>query len=218
MKTCIICNIEKDLSEFNKLSKSPSGYQNKCRECHSRIKKEWYERKKESDSNFLEERNRKSRERYFERLNSEPDFKEKLSESVKDYHENKKEDVNWRKERNRLQTERINRNPLLKFRRRLVEKLRRNIFGKGYKENSFTYKVLGCDCQHFKNYIESQFKEGMSWENYGEWHFDHIIPLSIAKSEDEVIKLCHHTNVQPLWWQDNVEKSNKIPEGYQIPL
>jgi hypothetical protein len=50
----------------------------------------------------------------------------------------------------------------------------------------------------------------MSWDNYGEWHIDHIIPLSFAKNEDEIMKLCHYTNLQPLNGIDNIRKSNKI--------
>jgi len=50
----------------------------------------------------------------------------------------------------------------------------------------------------------------MSWENYGDWHIDHIIPISSAKNNDEVYKLNHYTNFQPLWALDNMKKSNKI--------
>ncbi len=50
----------------------------------------------------------------------------------------------------------------------------------------------------------------MSWENMGKWHVDHIIPLATAKTEDEVIKLCHYSNLQPLWAEDNWAKSDKI--------
>ena len=50
----------------------------------------------------------------------------------------------------------------------------------------------------------------MNWENRNLWHVDHIIPLSSAKTEEELVKLCHYTNLQPLWAEDNLKKSNKI--------
>jgi hypothetical protein len=53
------------------------------------------------------------------------------------------------------------------------------------------------------------FRDGMSWENKGKWHIDHIIPLSSAKTHEDVIKLCHFKNLQPLWEQENKKKGNK---------
>ena len=50
----------------------------------------------------------------------------------------------------------------------------------------------------------------MCWENRNEWHIDHIIPLSSSKTEEDVFKLCHYTNLQPLWVNENLQKSNKI--------
>jgi hypothetical protein len=50
----------------------------------------------------------------------------------------------------------------------------------------------------------------MTWDNYGEWHLDHIKPISLGKTEEEVIQLYHYTNFQPLWAKDNVVKYNKI--------
>jgi hypothetical protein len=50
----------------------------------------------------------------------------------------------------------------------------------------------------------------MSWDNHGEWHIDHIIPLSSAKNESDLYKLFHYTNLQPLWAFDNLSKGNKI--------
>ena len=52
----------------------------------------------------------------------------------------------------------------------------------------------------------------MTWENRGlkGWHLDHIIPLSSAKNEEELRELCHYTNIQPLWWDDNLRKGSSI--------
>lgn len=73
-----------------------------------------------------------------------------------------------------------------------------------------TEKILGIDYKSCKEFIESKFTVGMSWNNYGEWHIDHIIPLASAKTEIDLIKLCHYTNLQPLWAFDNISKGCKI--------
>jgi len=81
-----------------------------------------------------------------------------------------------------------------------------------YTKNSKTYSILGCSFECLKNHLEMQFKEGMSWENHGRygWHIDHIIPISSAKTEEEILKLNHYTNLQPLWALENLKKSGKI--------
>ncbi len=70
--------------------------------------------------------------------------------------------------------------------------------GKGLIKNLSTEEILGCSIEEFRKYIESKFQEGMTLENYGKWHLDHIIPISLAQTEEEVIKLCHYSNFQPL--------------------
>lgn len=78
----------------------------------------------------------------------------------------------------------------------------------GYKKSSKTFELIGCTFEFLKIYIEEQFKEGMSWENYGKWHIDHKIPTSWAKTEEELKELCKYTNLQPLWAEDNLSKKN----------
>ena len=72
-------------------------------------------------------------------------------------------------------------------------------------------KILGCSIDFFVEYLQNQFEEGMTIENHGEWHIDHKIPLSSAKTKEDVIKLNHYTNLQPLWASDNYRKSGKMP-------
>ncbi len=69
--------------------------------------------------------------------------------------------------------------------------------------------MLGCDLETFKTHIKHQFKKGMTWENYGKWHIDHILPLCISKDINDVKKLMHYTNLQPLWAEENLKKANK---------
>ena len=75
-----------------------------------------------------------------------------------------------------------------------------------------TFEIIGCTPHELKEHLETQFREGMSWENHGEkgWHIDHIIPLSSAKNEEEIYKLCHYTNLQPLWWDENMSKGGRL--------
>lgn len=90
------------------------------------------------------------------------------------------------------------------------EVIRKAISRGGYKKNSRTEQILGCDYETFKSHIESKFTEGMNWQNRGEWHVDHVVPISFAASEEQLLKLNHYTNLQPLWEAQNLEKSDKL--------
>ena len=86
------------------------------------------------------------------------------------------------------------------------------------KNNIKVLDLLGCSIKYLKEHLEKKFKPGMSWDNYGNlgWHIDHIKPLSLAKSAEDIVKgkFFHYTNLQPLWAEENIKKSNK----YEIIL
>src|SRR5690606_37581014 len=75
-------------------------------------------------------------------------------------------------------------------------------------KNSTTINLLGINQDILKKYIERKFTKGMNWNNYGEWHIDHIIPLSSAENKSDLKKLMHYTNLQPLWAFDNMSKGS----------
>jgi hypothetical protein len=87
----------------------------------------------------------------------------------------------------------------------------------GAKKQQRTCEILGCSIPEFKVYIEKQFKEGMTWGNWGksdkEWQLDHIVPVSLGTTEEEIVRLNHHSNLQPLWAKENMTKSNKLILG-----
>lgn len=77
------------------------------------------------------------------------------------------------------------------------------------KTTSFSTSV-GCSGPQLRAHLEALFTDGMSWDNRHEWHIDHIIPLSSAKTLEEMLKLNHYTNLQPLWAKDNLSKGSKV--------
>lgn len=99
---------------------------------------------------------------------------------------------------------------LFRFKIKIHDLIIKSIKGKGYTKNSRTYTYLGCNFLTFKQHIENKFKEGMIWDNHGLWHFDHIYPNALCKTEDELIKNQHYTNFQPLWAKENIHKGAKI--------
>jgi hypothetical protein len=77
------------------------------------------------------------------------------------------------------------------------------------KKNSRSFELLGCSMEEFISHFNALFKEGMNWENHGKWEIDHIVPLAIIQMDelDLVKKLCHYTNLQPLWKTDHERKT-----------
>lgn len=102
---------------------------------------------------------------------------------------------------------------------RLKKNLRYHVT-KGLVNNKLygTEEILGCTWEFFRDYIEEQFRDGMTWDNYGihGWHLDHIIPLATAKTDKEIYRLNHYTNLQPLWAEENLKKGDKIFDFLEI--
>lgn len=121
-------------------------------------------------------------------------------------YENNKEIRN--KKNSEYRRKRVKEDPLYCMLLRLRSRTGAIFRAKGWDKTNKTLDLLGCTTQTLKTHLEKQFSTGMSWENKGDWHIDHIIPLSSAKTEDELFKLCHYKNLQPLWAEDNLKKSN----------
>jgi hypothetical protein len=137
-----------------------------------------------------------------------PESKERRTAYKKEYRsklENKEAANN--RHRNRMLTD-----PLYALSKRLRRRTDNAFSGKGFKKNSKTAEMLGCSWEDLLARMETLFKPGMSWDNRSEWHIDHIIPIASAKTEDELRRLCHWTNLQPLWWYDNLKKGANYQE------
>jgi hypothetical protein len=102
--------------------------------------------------------------------------------------------------------------PLFRLQNRLRTRIR-EVIKDGQKGGS-AIKDLGCSMEFLKQYLESKFQPGMTWDNWSikGWHIDHIIPLSKfdLTNREQFLKACHYTNLQPLWAIDNIRKGNNV--------
>ena len=102
-------------------------------------------------------------------------------------------------------------NPVIRLKHNIRTAIAGSLKKKGYLKNSRTHEILGCDFDTFIKHIERQFTDGMTWDKVGtDIHIDHIIPLATATTEQEVIALNHHTNLRPLWAEQNLSKAARI--------
>lgn len=83
----------------------------------------------------------------------------------------------------------------------------RFIFSKNNSDDSY-HVDLSCTFKKIRNHLESKFEAGMSWDNHGAWHIDHIVPLSNAMDEKQLNHLLRWQNVRPLWAEANLRKKN----------
>ena len=141
---------------------------------------------------------------------------EKAKQQDKIYRENNHEKVlqhnkNW-KNNNKEHIRAYNREQLktnLDKRLRTILRARLNSAVRDNYKAGSAVRDLGCSIAFFKEYIAKQFKDGMTWENWGKvWHIDHIEPLCSFDLEDreQFLKMCHYTNMQPLLIKDNLAK------------
>jgi hypothetical protein len=193
MKICKKCGEEKALTEFgiDKRYNKPKSY---CKPCMSTYCKRWREKNPEKFKAAV--RNWVEKTGY--------DHAAYTREWRKKNHER------WRNRVNNHQRERLKRDPVYKISRNL----RRAIWGfvNGELKTGSAVRDLGCSIDELRSHLENMFQEGMTWDNYGEWHIDHIVPLSSFDLEDreQLLKACHYTNLQPLWALDNLRKGAKI--------
>lgn len=203
MRKCTSCNINKNDDEFKGtkwktcikcLSSSAARSRSRAKEIQ-KYHKEYY--MKNSD------KLKQERKMYVE------SNKEAVYTKNKDYYESHRKAISSRKLNRKL--ERMSTDIHFK----LTENLRcrtRYALKKSSKCAS-TKTLIGCSVEELKQYLESKFQPGMSWDNWSPrgWHIDHIRPCSSfdLSDPDQQRQCFHYTNLQPLWWKDNLSKGSK---------
>lgn len=204
-KICSKCGEEKYLSEFNKDKYMKDGHTSQCKECRRNYLKEY---NKSEAGKKRDERYRKTdkRKQYIKEYYEDEENIERRKAWSREYIKQP-----WvRKKRTDYMRERRRTDELFNLRCRVSSYISSSIRGKNSKNDS-SIEILGCDMEFYKQYLEERFQDGMSWDNYGEWHIDHIRPIaSFDLSKDDEMRQCfHYTNTQPLWAEENLSKGNK---------
>jgi RecA-family ATPase len=201
MKKCSVCSIDKMLSEFNKRADSKDGYAHQCRKCAKQNGKKYYSENKNEIKKYQKEFYKKNNEYILNRVTN---YRELNIDKIRDY--DKKRRLKRKGYLNNYSKTRRESDFLFKISSNLRNRINKFIKNK----SKSTENIIGITFDELKIYLEKKFSSGMSWDNYGKWHIDHIKPLSSAKTESEIYELCHYSNLQPLWAEDNLKKGSKI--------
>lgn len=203
---CKFVDQKQSIDNFHKNKSTNDKLDYYCKDCDKRYgvvsseKIYEYNKKYYSDN---EEREKKKSKQWYKRN----------KEHKKQYYQKNKEKINKQiKERRKL-------DPLIKLANNLRTRINRALKSKFWNKNNHLKEYLGCTLEELKLHLENQFTEGMTWQNHGNWHpeikrwhIDHKIPLDSAKTREELYKLCHYKNLQPLWADDNLSKGKKLYE------
>ncbi len=216
-KICSRCGIEKSIKEFHKKKSGIFGVRASCKECrkisepynknyHKKYKKEHRkELKLKSKEYYIDNRTSciESRKKYAAKTKiQKKEYDKKYVIKNKD-RRNKKRRI-WQNNKSKTDL-----NFLIK--RRLQTRIYHALKDQNSEKKTSTIKYLDCSIQFFIEYIESLFIDNMSWDNYGEWHIDHIKPCALfdlTKIENQK-KCFNYKNLQPLWAIDNILKGSK---------
>jgi hypothetical protein len=205
-KKCTECKIEKNIDLFVKA-------RNLCKDCMKEYKKSYQLKNKdvlkekgkkyylENKDNILERVSSHYENNKYKKLEYQKEYaqinKEKVAEYKSEYAQNNKEKI--REYKNNYQNRRRKEDPIFMLKYSINRSIRNSLKCKGLSKNKKSIDILGCDIKFFKEYLEVRFTDDMNWSNYGVvWDIDHIIPLATATNEDDIIRLNHYTNLQPL--------------------
>lgn len=198
-KPCKKCREIKSLDNFNAQSGGKDGLQTKCKKCVSENFKLYYT-KNRKDLIAKKIKYQKENPEKVKNYKKSPETRKKCLAASKEY--NKK----YKPKKNEKRRELVKTDPMYALQACLRSRIASYLSKKNHTKTSRTKDMLGCDFEFLKVHLELQFESWMTWENRGlfngelnfGWDVDHIVPLSSAKSEEDLIKLFHWSNLQPL--------------------
>lgn len=192
MKKCTKCKETKELSEFYSRKTAKDGRRQPCKQC--------YKKYEEDNKGRITEYQKKYRE----------ENKEAAAEYQRGYRTQNRDqlkDKQAKRERARRKLD-----PIYRLRRNIKTNIYNALRRGGYYKNSRTFEILGCSYEELQQHLVRSFENnyGISYSEEYDLHIDHIVPISSAKTEEEIIELNHYSNLQYLFAEDNLKKSNKL--------
>jgi hypothetical protein len=222
-KKCSKCGVLRDISLFSQNRKTKDQLHCSCKICD----KEKYLKNREKNILTMREYKKNNSQKIKKYYQDNQEKFQKYRDSKKD--ETKKYMKGYYRDNLEKRKEYLNQNrDTIKVKRNILEKRKRKedtihriktyvrnrirfyLTKSNFTKRNQTFKIVGCSPIELKEYLERNFTHGMSWNNQGDWHIDHIKPLASAKTEEELYILCHFTNLQPMWAADNIKKGSKI--------
>lgn len=214
-KLCHTCGVTKPFSEFYKNSYSCDGLCSVCKLCRKIKDHEKYKinktqiRSKNKEYYHANKEQEKKRNRITNSV-----WRKANTDKIRRWREANKDKINARI------IERAKLDPKFRLNRRFRSHISRSL-GKS-KNGRHWGNLVGYTIDDLKHHLEKQFKTGMTWENYGEWHIDHIVPVSafnFSSPDHHDFKRCWAlSNLQPLWAKDNIRKRAKLTHHFQPSL
>lgn len=206
LKKCSACEEYKPLTEFHRNKSEKDGLSGLCKKCAIAYQAEYRKRTVEKRKAY--------RRKYY--LAHRDEVRKKNDKWIEEHQEQYNEWVKgWQKRtrehRNKLMREwhrrEVENNPVYVSTKRVRCLIRQSIRKNGYSKGTKTAKILGCDFNTFWEHLLQTWEDnyGKSWTGE-EYAIDHIVPLATAKTEKDVIELCHYTNLQMLTPKDNRKK------------
>ena len=197
-KICIKCKLKKDISHFNFDSKH-NIYRTKCKECkHSEYTPIPYQYEIDIKNGY--------------KICTKCKAKKDLSRFTRPASLNGSYYPHCKDCRREYVLDRLHSNVQFRLKQTLSKRIWHSLKNKNIQKSKRTMELIGCDIPFLIKYLELQFKPGMTWDNYGKWHVDHIRPCISFDLQDTVQqkKCFHYTNLQPLWAYDNLSKGDKL--------
>ncbi len=223
-RVCSECNISKNTDEYRiRQIKDYKYCISICRSCELEKNRIYREKNRDKERNRLKKYYKENKEEVINRIFIyQINNKSKIKEKKKEYRNKNKKEISL------SYSKRRENDPLFKLRGNISTLIRKSLKFNNFSKKSKTFQILSCTIDEFKLHLESKFESWMSWENYGKyngelnygWDIDHIIPVSSAKTEKDIIKLNHYTNLQPLCSYTNryVKRDNLVSPSGGVPF